>query len=148
MIRKSDLTLTPCEHLSVAVTLADGSGRRTVARLTEGDGCVDIELAAMPPEQAGVTAMHLESLTHALRARIRGVDGGMPGLVFDRRYRPVATARQVLAVAEQLAAIIACLDDGGRADPAEAFDRLDDDARRTLAAMARQVLAAAREADV
>ncbi|MFR0564253.1 hypothetical protein [Bifidobacterium porcinum] len=72
----------------------------------------------------------------------------MPGLDFDRRYRPVATARQVLAVAEQLAAIIACLDGGGRMDPAEAFDRLDDDARRTLTAMARQVLAAAREADV
>lgn len=104
MIRKSDLTLTPCEHLSVAVTLTDGAGRRTVARLTGGDGCDDIELAAMPPEQAGVTAMHLESLTRALRAHIRGVDGGMPGLDFDRRYRPVATARQVLAVAEQLAA--------------------------------------------
>lgn len=44
--------------------------------------------------------------------------------------------------------IIACLDGGGRVDPVEAFDRLDDDARRTLAAVARQVLAAAREADV
>lgn len=136
------------ERPSLAVTLTDGSGRRTVARLTEGDGCDDIELKAMPPEQAGMTAMRLESLVRALRARIRGVDGGMPGLDFDRRYRPLATGRQVLAVAEQLAAVIACLDGQGRVDPAKAFDRLGVDARRTLAATARQVLAAAREADV
>ena len=137
----------PTDRPSLTVTLTDGGRERTVARMTGGDGFNDIELKAMPPGQTGMTAMILESIVRALRARIRGVDG-MPGLDFDGQYRPVATARQVRAVAEQLAAVIACLDGQGRVDPAEAFDRLGVDARRTLAATARQVLAAAREADV
>lgn len=137
----------PSDRPSLTVTLTDGGRETPVARMTGGQGFNDIELKAMPPGQTGVTAMALESVVRALRARIRGVDG-MPGLDFDRRYRPLATARQVRAVAEQLAAIIACLDGEGRVDPAEAFDRLGVDARRTLAATARQVLAAAREADV
>lgn len=91
--------------------------------------------------------MALESVARALRARVRGVDG-MPGLDFDGQYRPLATARQVRAAAGQLAAMVVCLDGGGRVDPAEAYDRLDADAQRTLTAMARQVLAAARKADV
>lgn len=137
----------PSDRPSLTVTLTDGGRETLVARMTGGQGFNDIELKAMPPGQTGVTAMALESVVRALRARIRGVDG-LPGLDFDRRYRPLATARQVRAVAEQLAAVIACLDGEGRVDPAEAFDRLGVDARRTLAATARQVLAAAREADV
>lgn len=137
----------PSDRPSLTVTLTDGGRERLVARMTGGDGFNDIELKAMPPGQTGVTAKALESVVRALRARVRGVDG-MPGLDFDGQYRPLATARQVCAAAGQLAAMVVCLDGCGRVDPAEAFDRLGVDARRTLAATARQVLAAAREADV
>ena len=137
----------PTDRPSLTVTLTDGGRERTVARMTGGDRFNDIELKAMPPGQTGVTAMALESVVRALRARVRGVDG-MPGLDFDGQYRPLATVRQVRAAAGQLAAMVICLDGGGRVDPAEAYDRLDADARRTLTAMARQVLAAARKADI
>lgn len=137
----------PSDRPSLNVTLTDGDRETLVARMTGGDGFNDIELKAMPPGQAGMTAMALESVVRALRARIRGVYG-MPGLDFDGQYRPLATARQVRAAAGQLAAMVVCLDGGGRVDPAEAYDRLDADAQRSLTAMARQVLAAARKADV
>ena len=137
----------PSDRPSLNVTLTDGGRETLVARMTGGDGFNDIELKAMPPDRAGVTAMALESVVRALRARVRGVDG-MPGLDFDGQYRPLATARQVRAAAGQLAAMVVCLDGGGRVDPAEAYGRLDADARQTLTAMARQVLTAARKADV
>lgn len=137
------------EHLTMSVMLAGAGHNIEVARLTELDGGGnDVEVEAMPDELTGIVAMHLESTTRAVRQQLsRGFDqDSLPGLDFDEQYRPYATARQVLAVAERLACIQVALTCGERLKPGEAYDSLTDGQRRVLAATASMLLTAAREA--